>query len=86
MLLPTPSQDVLFGLMLNIAFWGKVMQVLMLIYDQTSIDIFFIDWERPRSSTESAQSSNQAPASTAVNPVRSVAHSAYECECANTSL
>ncbi len=42
------SQDDLFGAMINIAFWGKLVQILALVYDQTNIDIFFIDWEKPR--------------------------------------
>jgi meckelin len=51
LLLPTSNQDDLFALMINIAFWGKLVHVLALIYDQSNIDIFFLDWEKPRSTS-----------------------------------
>ena len=55
LLLPTASQSDLFDVMINIAFWGKLLQVLLMIREQCSTDIFFMDWEKPRATdTEAA--------------------------------
>ncbi|XP_060631585.2 meckelin [Anolis sagrei] len=47
-LLPLPSQEDHFVSYLGCAFTLKTLQFLHLLASQLSIDIFFIDWERPR--------------------------------------
>jgi meckelin len=46
--LPIESQETIFNLFIIIGFILKLIDVLYLIFVQTSYDIFFIDWERPR--------------------------------------
>lgn len=45
---PQPDQEKIFFTFLLIAFVLKLLDVLYMILLQTSYDIFFIDWERPR--------------------------------------
>ncbi|XP_042317912.1 meckelin isoform X2 [Sceloporus undulatus] len=47
-LLPLPSQEDNFVSYLGCAFTLKALQFLHLLFSQLTIDIFFIDWERPR--------------------------------------
>eukprot|EP00042_Codosiga_hollandica_P036955 m.287014 g.287014 ORF g.287014 m.287014 type:complete len:974 (+) comp55006_c0_seq2:130-3051(+) len=65
LLLPLSSQDDLFGPLLNLAFWSKLFQVLLLIYEQTNVDVFLIDWEKPR--VRAAESSTDTLASPPVS-------------------
>ena len=46
--LPISSQERVFNLFIIIGFALKLVDVIYLILVQTSYDIFFIDWERPR--------------------------------------
>lgn len=60
--LPTDSQGRLFRDLLIIAFVFKLVDMLHLIVIQISIDIFFIDWERPRGRiTQPSQGGENAP-------------------------
>ncbi|XP_037236867.1 meckelin isoform X1 [Falco biarmicus] len=47
-LLPLPSQEEDFVTYIACAFSLKALQLLQLLVSQLSIDIFFIDWERPK--------------------------------------
>ncbi|XP_078397364.1 meckelin [Cetorhinus maximus] len=47
-LLPTPSQEVFFTLCVVSAFVLKLLQLLHKLETQLTVDIFFIDWERPK--------------------------------------
>ncbi|KFP15504.1 Meckelin, partial [Egretta garzetta] len=47
-LLPLPSQEEDFVTYIACAFSLKALQFLQLLFSQLTIDIFFIDWERPR--------------------------------------
>ncbi|CAF0714886.1 unnamed protein product [Brachionus calyciflorus] len=51
LILPTSSQESVFIVMVVISFVLKLIDVIHLIFTQTSYDIFFIDWERPKSDT-----------------------------------
>ena len=46
--LPLQSQETIFNLFIIIGFILKLIDVFYLIFVQTSYDIFFIDWERPK--------------------------------------
>ncbi|XP_013860191.1 meckelin isoform X2 [Austrofundulus limnaeus] len=48
-LLPTPTQEERFVTYIGCAFAFKAVQFLHELYLQVSVDIFLIDWERPRS-------------------------------------
>lgn len=55
-LLPDPTQEkIIFDLLVS-AFSLKFVDIFKLLYIQANIDIFFIDWERPK-----ARSTIQAP-------------------------
>ncbi|KFP62289.1 Meckelin, partial [Cariama cristata] len=47
-LLPLPSQEEVFVTYIACAFSLKALQFLQLLVSQLTIDIFFIDWERPK--------------------------------------
>ncbi|XP_028416781.1 LOW QUALITY PROTEIN: meckelin-like [Dendronephthya gigantea] len=47
-LLPTSEQENIFRNLLIIAFVFKFIDLVHVISSQTSIDVFFVDWERPR--------------------------------------
>lgn len=47
-LLPLPSQEKAFVTYIACAFSLKALQFLQLLVSQLTIDIFFIDWERPK--------------------------------------
>ncbi|XP_074941492.1 meckelin isoform X2 [Phalacrocorax aristotelis] len=47
-LLPLPSQEEYFVTYVACAFSLKALQFLQLLVSQLTIDIFFIDWERPK--------------------------------------
>ncbi|XP_065686343.1 meckelin isoform X1 [Patagioenas fasciata] len=47
-LLPLPSQEEYFVIYIACAFSLKALQFLQLLVSQLTIDIFFIDWERPK--------------------------------------
>ncbi|EDO36269.1 predicted protein [Nematostella vectensis] len=47
-LLPMGSQENLFRDLLIVAFTFKLLDLFHVIWSQISIDIFFMDWERPR--------------------------------------
>ena len=46
--LPTSSQEYLVKALLASAFVMKSIDVIYMLYSQIFVDIFFIDWERPR--------------------------------------
>ncbi|XP_005879373.1 PREDICTED: meckelin [Myotis brandtii] len=46
--LPTPTQEERFGTFVGCAFALKALQFLHKLVSQVTIDIFFIDWERPK--------------------------------------
>lgn len=50
--LPIKSQENLFSIFLIIAFSLKLIDIIYLIFLQSSYDIFFIDWERPKQNTK----------------------------------
>ncbi|XP_028281184.1 meckelin isoform X2 [Parambassis ranga] len=50
-LLPLPAQEEQFVTYIGCAFALKMIQFLHKLILQVSVDIFFIDWERPRSKT-----------------------------------
>uniref|UniRef100_A0A8C2WVP1 Transmembrane protein 67 n=1 Tax=Cyclopterus lumpus TaxID=8103 RepID=A0A8C2WVP1_CYCLU len=50
-LLPLPAQEEQFVTYIGCAFALKAVQFLHKLITQVSIDVFFIDWERPRSKT-----------------------------------
>lgn len=45
---PDADEDTLFEEFLIVAASLKIMHVLFLVWEQTSMDVFLIDWERPR--------------------------------------
>uniref|UniRef100_A0A8D1LY12 Transmembrane protein 67 n=1 Tax=Sus scrofa TaxID=9823 RepID=A0A8D1LY12_PIG len=47
-LLPTPAQEKRFVTYVGCAFALKALQFLHKLFSQITIDIFFIDWERPK--------------------------------------
>uniref|UniRef100_H2YEV3 Meckelin n=1 Tax=Ciona savignyi TaxID=51511 RepID=H2YEV3_CIOSA len=47
-LLPDPTVNFLFLLFFAMAFAFKLVQILAMIFIQSSMDIFLVDWERPR--------------------------------------
>lgn len=47
---PTSAQQATFTALLIVAFVLKTLDILQLIIRQASIDIFFIDWEKPKDS------------------------------------
>ncbi|XP_078488655.1 meckelin-like [Ciona intestinalis] len=47
-LLPDPFINFLFLLFFAMAFAFKTIQILVMIFMQSSMDIFLVDWERPR--------------------------------------
>ncbi|RNA07664.1 meckelin isoform X1 [Brachionus plicatilis] len=65
LILPNSDQQAVFIVMLVLAFVFKLIDVLHLVFSQTSFDIFFIDWERPTS--ESSSLVNQLIASTVLD-------------------
>ncbi|XP_700974.4 meckelin isoform X1 [Danio rerio] len=50
-LLPLPAQEERFVVYVGCAFALKTVQFLHKIFVQLSVDVFFIDWERPRGKT-----------------------------------
>jgi meckelin len=44
---PTPEQEKIFSILLIVAFALKFIDIIHLIFEQSSYDIFLIDWERP---------------------------------------
>lgn len=48
LVVPTATQDVLFETLIITAMTLKLFEVLVLIHRQTSVDVFLIDWERPK--------------------------------------
>lgn len=47
-ILPTTSQESLLRALLICAFIFKLIDILYILFSQIFVDIFFIDWERPR--------------------------------------
>ncbi|XP_042906064.1 meckelin isoform X2 [Parasteatoda tepidariorum] len=47
-LLPIPSQEKFLSVYIGLALTMKAIQVIHLLFVQCSINIFFVDWERPR--------------------------------------
>jgi meckelin len=45
---PQPSQQSNYVILIVIAFICKLLDLIHLIFTQSSYDVFFIDWERPR--------------------------------------
>jgi len=61
-LLPLDSQGSAFRVLLIVSFVFKVIDIIHLLFMQVSIDIFFIDWERPRGTVTQANTADNAPA------------------------
>lgn len=49
LVIPTSAQQASFTVLVIIAFILKTIDILQLIIRQANIDIFFIDWEKPKS-------------------------------------
>uniref|UniRef100_A0A674MC06 Transmembrane protein 67 n=1 Tax=Takifugu rubripes TaxID=31033 RepID=A0A674MC06_TAKRU len=49
--LPLPAQEERYKIFIGLAFAGKAVQFLQELRLQVTVDLFFIDWERPRCST-----------------------------------
>uniref|UniRef100_A0A667XCU8 Transmembrane protein 67 n=1 Tax=Myripristis murdjan TaxID=586833 RepID=A0A667XCU8_9TELE len=54
-LLPLPAQEEQFVTYIGCAFAFKAIQFLHKLIQQLSIDVFFIDWERPRSKATASE-------------------------------
>ncbi|XP_037310280.2 meckelin [Pungitius pungitius] len=69
-LLPLPAQEEQFVTYIGCAFALKAVQFLHKLILQVSIDVFFIDWERPRSKTsrtvQAAGELNRDPSSVSI--------------------
>ena len=61
LLVPQPSQESFFQIVLLIAFVLKFVDLMHLILVQCSYDIFFIDWERPKETEPFISSSTKQP-------------------------
>ena len=55
MTLPDADDEHLFTVLLSLAFCLKTVSIIHLIVIQTSVDIFFIDWEREKPLAEGDQ-------------------------------
>ena len=53
--LPDESDEELFKILLTIAFIFKFISIIQMIISQTSVDLFFIDWEREKPIAEGDQ-------------------------------
>uniref|UniRef100_A0A8C4QDJ1 Meckelin n=1 Tax=Eptatretus burgeri TaxID=7764 RepID=A0A8C4QDJ1_EPTBU len=51
-LLPSEQEEMSFVIYVSCALGLKFLQILHLLIFQTSVDIFFLDWERPRDAAE----------------------------------
>ncbi|EDV25938.1 uncharacterized protein TRIADDRAFT_55538 [Trichoplax adhaerens] len=60
LVLPSSTERGYFSILFAIAFAFKALDLLHIIWTQTSIDIFFIDWEKPRGSAGENSESNRA--------------------------
>ena len=58
LVLPVGNQQTVFIVLLVLAFFFKTIDIIHLIFTQTSYDIFFIDWERPKSDSSNFVSSS----------------------------
>ena len=65
-LLPTSNQENIFRNLLIIAFVFKLIDLVHVISFQTNIDVFFVDWERPRPLPRAANQSVDAKAPVSV--------------------
>ncbi|CAH1779425.1 unnamed protein product, partial [Owenia fusiformis] len=67
LVLPKPWQEQWFIVYLSIALVLKVIEMIHLVICQVTVDIFFMDWERPRgkivTSTEPSKKDKEAPVS-----------------------
>ncbi|CAF0714891.1 unnamed protein product [Brachionus calyciflorus] len=59
--LPDKLQEKIYGTFLIIAFCLKLVDVIYLILVQTSFDIFFIDWEKPKNDEKSLELKKRLP-------------------------
>lgn len=62
LLLPSSTERSYFSILIGAAFGCKALDLLYMIWTQTSIDIFFIDWEKPRGSSSENSESNRSDA------------------------
>ncbi|XP_064401551.1 meckelin-like [Halichondria panicea] len=46
--LPSPTEDLTFILLLAMAALFRILHVLYQLWHQSKVDVFFIDWEKPR--------------------------------------
>ncbi len=53
--LPDEWDEQLFKILLAIAFVFKLISIIHMIVRQTSVDLFFIDWEREKPIAEGDQ-------------------------------
>ena len=69
--LPVGNQEIAFIILLVLAFLFRFLEVVYLIWKQTTIKIFFIDWEKPKNVSNSQTLDTVTP-STAVSPSVSI--------------
>ncbi|KAJ9601533.1 hypothetical protein L9F63_000276 [Diploptera punctata] len=68
-LLSTHQQDVVIRNYIIAAFSLKIVEIIYMISRQVSIDIFFIDWERPRARSSTIHPQSQALPENTEQPV-----------------
>lgn len=56
--LPTFEQSISLVVLIVVAFFCKTLDILHLVFTQTSYDVFFIDWEKPKFSASEANLGN----------------------------
>ena len=56
LLLPSPGQEGPLTACIIAGFVLKLIQLVLLIAGQVNVDIFFIDWERPKGKSQDSKS------------------------------
>ena len=62
--LPLPSQEITFIVLLSLAAVFRSLHILYLIWKQTTVRIFLIDWEKPRSAGQTQDTPTTTPTTT----------------------
>ena len=70
--LPTSSQEAILKGLLISAFVMKCLDIMYMLYNQIYIDIFFIDWERPRGAVSISAEGQNKSISTPVSIMRTL--------------
>ncbi|XP_012554486.2 meckelin isoform X1 [Hydra vulgaris] len=71
-LLPTADQEVLIKSLLVAALIMKFIDILHIIYNQINVDMFIIDWERPRGVVTTIENGSQNNVLTPVSIIRTL--------------